>query len=226
MAAPGEWDGEEPVAGFRFRLMSQADAEAIARWQYPAPFSFYDWTSDPDDLAELLDPTARGDDYVAVEDEARSLIGFFHYKRPHGARLEIGLGLHPDGQDKVSVRAFSRQGSSTRAAASRPRSSRSPSPASTAGRSPCTSGLASLASESPRTGRTVASGSSSKCVAQRSEGGFIARSDRALGFGRRERTNRKRPFAGISEPSRTGAERPSRIDKLGLTGSSPVPPTF
>jgi hypothetical protein len=39
--------------------MSQADAEAIARWQYPAPFSFYDWTSDPDDLAELLDPTVE-----------------------------------------------------------------------------------------------------------------------------------------------------------------------
>ena len=60
---------------FRFRLMSQADAEAIARWHYPDPFSFYDWTSDPDDLAELLDPTARGDDYVAVEDETGSLIG-------------------------------------------------------------------------------------------------------------------------------------------------------
>ena len=81
---------------FRFRSMSQADAEAIARWHYPPPFSFYDWTSDPDDLAELLDPTARGDDYVAVEDEDDTLIGFVHYKRPHGATLEIGLGLHPD----------------------------------------------------------------------------------------------------------------------------------
>jgi [ribosomal protein S18]-alanine N-acetyltransferase len=96
MAVPGELNGEEPVAAFRFRLMSQADAKAIARWHYPAPFSFYDWTSDPDDFAELLDPTARGDDYVAVEDESGSLIGFFHYKRPHGARLEIGLGLHPE----------------------------------------------------------------------------------------------------------------------------------
>jgi ribosomal-protein-alanine N-acetyltransferase len=75
--------------------MSQTDAEAIARWHYPAPFSFYDWTSDPDDLAELLDPTARRDDYVAVDDEHGSLIGFFHYKRPQGPRLEIGPGLHP-----------------------------------------------------------------------------------------------------------------------------------
>jgi [ribosomal protein S18]-alanine N-acetyltransferase len=96
VTAPGEWDGEEPVGAFRFRLMSQADAEAIACWHYPDPFSFYDWTSDPNDLAGLLDPTARGDDYVAVEDEAGSLIGFFHFKRPHGPRLEIGLGLHPE----------------------------------------------------------------------------------------------------------------------------------
>jgi len=80
---------------FRFRSMTQADAEAIALWHYPEPYSFYDWTSDPDDLAELLDPVARTD-YVAIDDEEGSLIGFFHYKAPHGARLEIGLGLRPD----------------------------------------------------------------------------------------------------------------------------------
>jgi hypothetical protein len=44
----------------------------------------------------LLDPKARGDGYFAVEDEAGELIGFFHYRAPHGPRLEIGLGLHPD----------------------------------------------------------------------------------------------------------------------------------
>jgi ribosomal-protein-alanine N-acetyltransferase len=44
----------------------------------------------------LLDPTARGDDFVAVEDEAGSLIGFFHYKPPHGETLEIRLGLRPE----------------------------------------------------------------------------------------------------------------------------------
>jgi [ribosomal protein S18]-alanine N-acetyltransferase len=81
---------------FRFRLMSQTDAEAIAGWHYPEPFSFYDWAADPRDLAELLNPTTRGDGYFAVEDEAGELIGFFHYKEPHGPKLEIGLGLHPD----------------------------------------------------------------------------------------------------------------------------------
>jgi ribosomal-protein-alanine N-acetyltransferase len=81
---------------FRFRLMSQADAEAIAGWHYAEPFSFYDWAADPRDLAELLNPTARGDGYFAVEDETGELIGFFHYKEPHAPRLEIGLGLRPD----------------------------------------------------------------------------------------------------------------------------------
>jgi ribosomal-protein-alanine N-acetyltransferase len=99
-------DGGEPVVGFRFRPMRQADADAIARWHYADPYSFYDWTADQNDLAELLDPTARGDDYVAVEDEAGSLIGFFHYKRPHGASLEIGLGLHPEWTGQGLGRSF------------------------------------------------------------------------------------------------------------------------
>jgi ribosomal-protein-alanine N-acetyltransferase len=81
---------------FRFRSMSQEDAEAIAGWHYPEPFSFYDWAADSNDLAELLDPTARGNDYFAVEDEDDTLIGFFHFKTPHGPRLAIGLGLHPE----------------------------------------------------------------------------------------------------------------------------------
>jgi ribosomal-protein-alanine N-acetyltransferase len=81
---------------FRFRLMSQADAEAIALWRYPEPYSFYDSAADPDDLAELLDTASRADEYVAVEDEAGSLAGFFQYKRPRGETLEIGLGLRPD----------------------------------------------------------------------------------------------------------------------------------
>jgi len=74
---------------FRFRSMSQADAEAIARWHYPAPFSFYDWTSDADDLAELLDPKARGDDYVSVEDEDGTLIGW-RRGRPFCPRSQVG----------------------------------------------------------------------------------------------------------------------------------------
>jgi [ribosomal protein S18]-alanine N-acetyltransferase len=86
--------------------MSQADAEAIAAWRYPDGYSFYDWTSDPDDLAELLDPRRRGDEYVAVESEGGALIGFYQYKRPHDTSIEIGLGLHPGWTGRGLGRSF------------------------------------------------------------------------------------------------------------------------
>jgi hypothetical protein len=118
---------------FRFRPMSQADAEAIAGWHYPEPFSFYDWAADPNDLAELLDPTARGDGYFAVEDEGGSLIGFFHQDaaRPQagdraraasgadgtGSREELRRGrarLRPRALRPESVLALRRQLQSAR----------------------------------------------------------------------------------------------------------------
>jgi len=81
---------------FHFRPLTQADAEAIALWHYPEPFSFYDWAEDPGDLAELLDPALRGDAYHAVEDAAGDLIGFFSFKRRDPGTVEIGLGLRPE----------------------------------------------------------------------------------------------------------------------------------
>ena len=82
--------------GFRFRPLTQADAEAIAGWHYPEPYSFYDWTADEDDLAELLDPAARGDATAAVEDSEGELIGFFSCKPREPGTIEVGLGLRPD----------------------------------------------------------------------------------------------------------------------------------
>jgi len=82
-------------SGFRFRPMSQADAERIASWHYPAPYDFYDASADAEDLNELLDPALRGEEYVSVDDEADELAGFFQFKRRPDA-IEIGLGLHPD----------------------------------------------------------------------------------------------------------------------------------
>jgi [ribosomal protein S18]-alanine N-acetyltransferase len=76
--------------------MSQADAEEIARWRYPEPYSFYDWTADADDLAELLDSASRKDAYFAAEDGGGSLVGYFSFKRRSGATLEVGLGLRPE----------------------------------------------------------------------------------------------------------------------------------
>jgi ribosomal-protein-alanine N-acetyltransferase len=95
---------------FRFTPMSQADAEAIALWHYPEPFSFYDWSADPNDLAELLDPALRGDAYVAVEDEAGNLVGFFAFKRKPDETLDVGLGLRPDRTGQGLGGAFVRAG--------------------------------------------------------------------------------------------------------------------
>jgi ribosomal-protein-alanine N-acetyltransferase len=94
------------VGEFLFRPMSQADADEVAAWHYPDEYAFYDWTADPDDLAELLDPLARADEYFAVSTEQVRLIGFFHCRRPHAAELEIGLGLHPAWTGRGLGRAF------------------------------------------------------------------------------------------------------------------------
>jgi [ribosomal protein S18]-alanine N-acetyltransferase len=80
---------------FHFRPMAQTDAEAVASWRYPEPFSFYDWPADEDDLAELLDADLRGEAYYAVEDDEGELVGHFSF-RPEGRTLVVGLGLRPD----------------------------------------------------------------------------------------------------------------------------------
>jgi [ribosomal protein S18]-alanine N-acetyltransferase len=76
--------------------LRQEDAEAIAEWRYPEPYSFYDWTADPDDLRELLDAALRWDAYWAVRDEANELVGYFEFKPKDEQTVEIGLGLRPD----------------------------------------------------------------------------------------------------------------------------------
>jgi [ribosomal protein S18]-alanine N-acetyltransferase len=106
VTSAGAWDGEWQLGTFAFRPLTQADAELIAAWRYPEPYSFYDWESDPDDLTEFLDATLRRGDYVAVEGVDGTVIGFFHYKRPHGATLEIGLGLRPDMTGRGLGRSF------------------------------------------------------------------------------------------------------------------------
>jgi [ribosomal protein S18]-alanine N-acetyltransferase len=102
----GNAQGSRDSVEFCFRSMSQADAEAIAAWRYPDEYAFYDWTSDPDDLAELLDPLARTDEYVAVDSKEGTLIGFFQFKRPRGHSLAIGLGLHPSWTGRGLGRSF------------------------------------------------------------------------------------------------------------------------
>ena len=81
---------------FRFRPLTQADAEEVARWHYPEPYSFYDWIADQDDFEELLDPESRGDAYAAVLDDQGEVVGFFSSKPKGTGLVEVGLGLRPD----------------------------------------------------------------------------------------------------------------------------------
>jgi hypothetical protein len=143
--------------------MSQADAEEIAHWRYPDEYSLYDWTSDPCDLAELLDPVARADQYFAVKTSSGSLIGFPPVQHPTARALKSDSDSIPLGRDGASARASSRGAWTSPAAASHRTSSGSRSRASTAGRSPSTSAPASPPSAPTSTGRMVPSGSSSRC---------------------------------------------------------------
>ena len=80
---------------YRFRQMSDEDAREISRWHYEPPYDFYDPTSDPGDLEELLDPDRREGAYFSALDEGGALVGFFQFER-EGATVDVGLGLRPD----------------------------------------------------------------------------------------------------------------------------------
>ena len=89
--------------------MTQTEAETIAEWRYEAPYDFYDWPADDDDLAELLDPVRRGAGYFSAHDAAGELIGFFGF----GAKADIvgvGVGLRPDLTGRGLGLAFLEQG--------------------------------------------------------------------------------------------------------------------
>jgi ribosomal-protein-alanine N-acetyltransferase len=81
-------------SGYRFRLMSDEEAARISGWHYEPPYDFYDATSDPDDLEELLDPKRRKDAYFSVFDGS-VLVGFFQFER-EGTTVDVGLGMRPD----------------------------------------------------------------------------------------------------------------------------------
>ena len=75
--------------------MTVGDAQAIAAWRHPEPYSFYDADADPGDLAELLDPSEWGRRYFAADDARGELAGLFVFKLTN-RMAEIGLGLRPD----------------------------------------------------------------------------------------------------------------------------------
>ncbi|MDQ3957176.1 MAG: GNAT family N-acetyltransferase [Actinomycetota bacterium] len=87
------------------RPMTAADAAAIVEWHYEPPYDFYDFRSDPEDLAELLAPARWVEQFRAVFDDAGELVGFFDLK-PRDDEVMIGLGLRPDLTGKGLGRSF------------------------------------------------------------------------------------------------------------------------
>ena len=82
-------------ASYTFRQMTDGEAREISRWHYQAPYDFYDSTSDPDDLEELLDPVRRAGSYFSAFDAEGALVGFFQFES-EDETVDVGLGLRPD----------------------------------------------------------------------------------------------------------------------------------
>ena len=83
-------------SGFRFRELTRADAEAISRWKYPHPYSFYDGSGDADRLLKYK--------YFAGLDEEGGLVGFCCFGEDarvpgldeEAGVLDVGAGLRPE----------------------------------------------------------------------------------------------------------------------------------
>ncbi|MDQ4128273.1 MAG: GNAT family N-acetyltransferase [Actinomycetota bacterium] len=83
------------MPGYLFRPMVDEEAWEVSGWRYGPPYDFYDWTGDPDDLEELLDPERRKDAYFSAFDEGEALVGFFQFE-VEGGTVDVGLGMRPD----------------------------------------------------------------------------------------------------------------------------------
>src|SRR4029450_10699648 len=70
-------------------------ALVVAAWQYEPPYSFYDWTADADDLAELLGKETREGKYFSAVGADEGLVGWFAFSS-EGDCVCVGLGLRPD----------------------------------------------------------------------------------------------------------------------------------
>lgn len=79
-----------------FVAMGQSDAEEVAAWKYPGFYAFYDSSADPEDEAELLDPSQRDGAFFSARIPDVGLIGFAELKPQLDSAVEIGLGLRPE----------------------------------------------------------------------------------------------------------------------------------
>jgi ribosomal-protein-alanine N-acetyltransferase len=77
--------------------LTQPEAEEVGGWSYPGIYAFYDFGTDPDDLAEILDGDRRAGLYFGVRLAGHGLIGFVQtWPVGEDGSVEIGLGLRPE----------------------------------------------------------------------------------------------------------------------------------
>jgi ribosomal-protein-alanine N-acetyltransferase len=65
---------------FRFGMMNETYAHAIANSHYEGIYAFYDMDQGIEDLEEALDPHNWTGKYCAVVDERGELVGFFCFE--------------------------------------------------------------------------------------------------------------------------------------------------
>ena len=93
--------------------MTETDARAVAEWRYPEPYSFYNWSTFPDDIDELLDPAGWGTVFFSARDTRDGLVGYFDFHTIAGSdagSLTVGLGMRPDLTGRGRGRLFVESG--------------------------------------------------------------------------------------------------------------------
>jgi ribosomal-protein-alanine N-acetyltransferase len=89
---------------FTIRAFTEADADDIASWRYPAPYDVYDLTEDPSLDSEIRDAERWGATWFAADDaETGTLAGFLELVASESeaeggthVEVEVGLGLRPE----------------------------------------------------------------------------------------------------------------------------------
>lgn len=89
---------------FTMRAFTEADADAVASWRYPAPYNVYDAREDPSIGEEMRDPSRWGASWFAADDAGTGeLAGFLELVASESdseagtqVEVEVGLGLRAD----------------------------------------------------------------------------------------------------------------------------------
>ncbi|WP_412989587.1 GNAT family N-acetyltransferase [Pediococcus siamensis] len=88
--------------------MNAQQANAYLNWQYPEPYTFYNF---PPSISrsELLNEILNGNsDYFSVLDKQDRLFGIYEYQF-HNGIMEIGLGIRPEDTGKGYGEQFVKQ---------------------------------------------------------------------------------------------------------------------